>query len=132
MLLGGVLSAVIAVVGILNFLNAVLTGMIARRREFAVLQSIGMTKGQLKRMLVYEGLLYTLAASGLSFLFAVVTEPLAGKMMENMFWFFRFHYTIWPVFLVTVFFVVIGLFLPQIVYYFACKKTIVERLKQAE
>ncbi len=132
MLLGGVLSAVIAVVGILNFLNAVLTGMIARRREFAVLQSIGMTKGQLKRMLVYEGLLYTLAASGLSFLFAVVTEPLAGKMMENMFWFFRFHYTIWPVFLVTVFFVVIGIFLPQIVYYFACRKTIVERLKQAE
>lgn len=54
LLLGGVLSGVIAVVGTLNFLNAILTGMIARRREFAVLQSVGMTRRQLKRMLVYE------------------------------------------------------------------------------
>ena len=50
LLLGGVLSGVIAVVGTLNFLNAILTGMIARRREFAVLQSVGMTRRQLKRM----------------------------------------------------------------------------------
>ena len=49
-------------VGVLNFFNAVLTGIITRRREFAVLQSIGMTGGQLKKMLVLEGLLYTLAA----------------------------------------------------------------------
>ncbi len=32
LLLGGVLSGVIAVVGTLNFLNAILTGMIARRQ----------------------------------------------------------------------------------------------------
>ena len=50
LLRGGGLSGVIAVVGTLNFLNAILTGMIARRREFAVLQSVGMTRRQLKRM----------------------------------------------------------------------------------
>ncbi len=47
-------------VGVLKFFNAVLTGILTRRREFAVLQSIGMTGKQLKRMLVYEGLLYAL------------------------------------------------------------------------
>ena len=44
--------------------TAILTGIIARKREFAVLQSIGMTGKQLKTMLVYEGLLYALGAAG--------------------------------------------------------------------
>lgn len=83
LLLGGVLSGVIAVVGTLNFLNAILTGMIARRREFAVLQSVGMTRRQLKRMLVYEGLLYTFAAIVISLILVVASEPFMGKMIEK-------------------------------------------------
>ena len=55
-LLGGVLCAIIGLVGILNFFNAIMTGILARKREFAVLQSVGMTNRQLKQMLVQEGL----------------------------------------------------------------------------
>lgn len=58
LLLGGALSVVVAVIGVLNFLNAVLTSILSRRREFAVLQSIGMTGRQLVKMLVNEGLWY--------------------------------------------------------------------------
>lgn len=54
LMLGGALSFIVGLVGVLNFFNAVLTGIITRRREFAVLQSIGMTGGQLKKMLVLE------------------------------------------------------------------------------
>ena len=50
--------------------------MIARRREFAVLQSVGMTRRQLKRMLVYEGLLYTFAAIVISLILVVASERL--------------------------------------------------------
>ena len=57
-LLGGVLCAIIGLVGILNFFNAIMTGILARKREFAVLQSVGMTNRQLKQMLVQEGLFY--------------------------------------------------------------------------
>ncbi len=53
--LGLALSLIIGLVGVLNFLNAVLTGIITRRHEFAVLQAIGMTGKQLKRMLMLEG-----------------------------------------------------------------------------
>ncbi len=42
-LLGGVLCVITGLVGILNFFNSIMTGMMSRRREFAVLQSIGMT-----------------------------------------------------------------------------------------
>ena len=63
-LCGGALSFIVGLVGVLNFFNAILTGIIARKREFAVLQSIGMTGKQLKTMLVYGGLLYALGAAG--------------------------------------------------------------------
>ena len=55
LLLGGALSFIVGLVGVLNFFNAILTGILARRREFAVLQSIGMTGRQLKGMLIWEG-----------------------------------------------------------------------------
>ena len=42
-LCGGALSLIVGLVGVLNFFNAILTGIIARKREFAVLQSIGQT-----------------------------------------------------------------------------------------
>ena len=132
LLLGGVLSGVIAVVGTLNFLNAILTGMIARRREFAVLQSVGMTRRQLKRMLVYEGLLYTFAAIVISLILVVASEPFMGKMIEKMFWFFRFQYTIGPVVLAALIFTVIGAGVPLVVYRVVGKQTIVERLRETE
>ena len=65
-LLGGVLCAITGLVGILNFFNSIMTGMMSRRREFAMLQSIGMTGKQLRSMLIYEGLLYAAGAILLS------------------------------------------------------------------
>ena len=58
LLLGGALSFIVGLVGVLNFFNAILTGIIARQRELAVLQAVGMTGRQLRAMLIWEGLLY--------------------------------------------------------------------------
>jgi ABC-type transport system, involved in lipoprotein release, permease component len=56
--LGYTLGFITAVVGILNFINSMLSSVLARRHEFAVLESIGMTKKQIRQMLVYEGINY--------------------------------------------------------------------------
>ena len=52
---GGMLTLVIGIIGILNFINSILTGIVTRQKEFAMMESIGMTKKQLTRMLIYEG-----------------------------------------------------------------------------
>ena len=64
LLLGGALSFIVGLVGVLNFFNAILTGIIARQRELAVLQAVGMTGRQLRSMLIWEGLLYALGRPG--------------------------------------------------------------------
>lgn len=132
MMLGGVLSLVIGIVGVLNFLNAELTGILARKQEFAVEQSIGMTGKQLKKMLIFEGVFYAVSAVAISLLIGTALSPLFGTAMGKMFWFFTYHFTIWPVLAVAPVFVLLGILLPLISYRFVAKRSIVERLREAE
>ena len=132
LLMGSILSSIVGLIGILNFLNAVLTGIITRHREFAMLQSIGMTGKQLKKMLVLEGLYYTLGSVVISFILAVISSPLAANVIENMFWFFEYHFMITPLFITIPIFALLGILLPLISYRFLSKKSIVERLREVE
>ncbi len=58
--LGYVLTAIIGVVGLLGFINMTIISLSIRKEELSTLQSIGMTAGQVKKMLVSEGILYTI------------------------------------------------------------------------
>jgi putative ABC transport system permease protein len=131
-MLGGVLCFIIGLVGMLNFLNAVLTGIITRRREFAVLQAIGMTGRQLKTMLIWEGIYYTLGSALVSFLLCLATAPLLSSALSGMFWFLSYEFTITPVLMTIPVFALLGTLLPLISYRFAEKQSIVERLRAIE
>ncbi len=132
MLLGGALSSIVALVGVLNFFNAIFTGIMVRRREFAVLQSIGMTGRQLKTMLVYEGLFYALSAVGAALAISLLLSPLLGSALSSMFWFITYRFTITPIVAVLPAFLLLGALVPLAVYRFTAKHTIVERLREAE
>ncbi len=131
LLMGGALSSVTGLVGVLNFFNAVLTSMVSRRREFALLQSVGMTGRQLKRMLICEGLLYggatVIASTGCSLLLAPVSEG----VIKSVFWFVTYRYAIWPILIVLPVFAALGVILPLFCYRKAVKQTIVERLRES-
>ena len=132
LLLGGVLSLIVGLVGVLNFFNAILTGIITRKREFAVLQSIGMTGRQLKTTLVYEGLLYALGAVAAALVLTVGLSPLLGKALGSMFWFLTYRFTAVPILLVAPAFALLGVLVPLGVYRSAARRTVVERLREAE
>ena len=131
-LCGGALSFIVGLVGVLNFFNAILTGIIARKREFAVLQSIGMTGKQLKTMLVYEGLLYALGAAGISLVLTLIFGPVAFKAVGSMFWFFTYRLTLTPFLIVAPVFALLGVLVPLAVYRSVSKATIVERLREVD
>ena len=50
------IAVLLALIGILNYINTVIGSLTERQRELAVLESIGMTGGQMKRMLITEGI----------------------------------------------------------------------------
>lgn len=66
MVAGGTLCGIMRIIGILNFFNAMMTGILARKRELAIIQAVGMTNQQVRQLLIYEGLLYSLGTTGIS------------------------------------------------------------------
>ncbi|MDO5400336.1 MAG: ABC transporter permease [Eubacteriales bacterium] len=131
-LVGAALCFIVGLVGILNFFNAILTSILTRRREFAMLQSVGMTGRQLKAMLVWEGLFYAGAAGLATLALSLALNPLVGRLLGSMFWFFSYRFTILPVLVVIPVFLALGAALPLTIYRFTAKKSIVERLREAE
>lgn len=127
---GGALCAIIGLVGILNFFNAIMTGILSRKREFAVLQSVGMTNRQLKNMLVYEGLFYAVGSIIASLILSVAISPMLGNVMSDMFWFVSYHFTIMPVIVIIPVFLLLGWLIPAVLYHAGKRQSIVENLRE--
>ncbi len=131
-ILGSLLSFIVGLIGILNFVNAILTGILTRKREFAMLQSIGMTGRQLKKMLIYEGILYSLGAVLLAFLLFLAAGPMAASVLSTIFWFFTYRPTFLPLLVIMPIFALLGCIVPLLVYHCVSKQTIVERLRETD
>ena len=129
---GGVLSLVVGLVGILNFMNAIVTGILSRKRELAVLQAVGMTGRQLKQMLILEGLYESIGSILVTVAFTILTAPFAVNLLGSMFWFFTYQFTISPVLIIAPLFALLGIMIPYLSYQFMVKKSVVERLREAE
>ena len=93
----GAVSIILFIAGLTNYCNVVFTGMYARRKEFDVMKSIGMTDKQMKLMLFGEGGYYFMCVVGL--LFTVGMAALFGVKiyMENKLSYFTFH---WPLLII--------------------------------
>ena len=129
--MGNAISMIIALVGVLNFVNSMVTAIVSRKREFAMIQSIGMTKKQLCKMLVYEGLDYaviTLIVSWLTSAFAVgvvIRAMVAGG-------FTTFHFTLLPLAICTPILLVFAVLIPFVCFKNLEKQSIVERLRATD
>lgn len=62
-IVGGIVSVILGLIGIINVTNTMITSIISRRVEFAMLESIGMTKNQIRKMILFEGLYYVILTS---------------------------------------------------------------------
>lgn len=129
-LLGGVLCLIIGFVGILNFFNTVMAGIIARKNEIAVLQAIGMTGKQVKEMLIIEGLIYTVGSGLLALVLSLIFIPAVNGIGNSIFWFYSAHFSIRPVVLMLPLMALFGLLVPLLSYKGLSKASIVERIRE--
>lgn len=67
--------------GIINLLNTLVTNVLTRKRELGILHAVGANGKQLSKMLLVEGLLYTLGAAILS----ITLGTLVGHLMCHVF-----------------------------------------------
>lgn len=134
LLVGGMIAAVMAFAGLMNFTNLMITSIITRRHEFATMQSIGMTNRQLRRLMIYEGLYYAVGAdlaggvTAAVFALTVLKDALNAPSM----WFFTLRFTLFPALAVAVVYLLLAAAIPAAVMCFFHRGTAVERLRTAE
>ena len=126
--MGYAISVIIALVGVLNFVNSMVTAIISRKREFAMIQSIGMTKRQLRSMLTFEGLYYaglTLAASYLcgSIVVGVIVRAITSVGYST------FRFTLLPLLICTPILIGLAVLIPYLCFKNLEKQSVVERLR---
>ena len=90
----GAVSIILFIAGLTNYCNVVFTGMYARRKEFDVMKSIGMTDKQMKLMLFGEGSYYFMCVVGMLLTAGMATLVGVKIYMENKLSYFTFH---WPI-----------------------------------
>ncbi|ADY55508.1 protein of unknown function DUF214 [Syntrophobotulus glycolicus DSM 8271] len=131
-LIGGSLALITGLIGVLNFVNAVLTGILSRRREFAVLNSIGMTRKQLVTMLCCEGASYAALTAAGSIILSLGCSLLIVRPLSAQIWFLSFAFVFRPLVLILPVLLLLGLLIPYLAYRATSRQSIVERLRMAE
>jgi len=131
-ILGGGLSVILALIGILNFINVMFTGVTVRRQEMAMVEGIGMTKKQLQRMLVYEGLGYAIISSGLIMTLGSLITYSVYKLFRTEVDYAVFTYPYVSTGTAIVFIFVVCLSVPVAAFKSSSKETVTERLRSSE
>ena len=130
--LGNGASILLILVGLINFVNVMLTGVIARKNEFAIMESVGMTKRQIRRTLTMEGGLYALITTGLILTLGNGFLLLISRAVPGIADYAKFEYPVSLVILLILSIFVICLAVPPLVYHCAARETIIERLHSFE
>ena len=130
--MGFAISLIIAFVGILNFINSMLTAFVSRQKEFAMMQSIGMTKRQLRRMLIDEGLSYAVGTLAASCVLGTLGVAIGIRAMVSGDWTATYHFTLMPLAICTPVLIILAILIPYICLRNLEKQSIVERLRATD
>ena len=131
-IVGGALCALLALIGVLNFINSMVTSVLTRRGEIAMLQSVGMTGRQVRKMLVFEGLGYAVLGIVSSLILAALVNVTALRSITTGMDYFTYRFTLTPALLCTIPLLAVTVLVPWLCYRKTAKAPIVERLRAEE
>lgn len=131
-ILGGGIAVILILIGILNFINVMITGVNIRLKEFAIMESIGMTKKQIKMMLTYEGLYYALVTTGFILTLGIGIIYGIGELSKNIADYAAFVFPTTALVALIIVILAVCLITPAIVFKVSTKKSVTERLREIE
>ena len=85
------LCAVLTFIALMNLINVFVSSIMVREKEIATLKSIGMTRGQLRKMLMWEIIYYNGSAFAAASVLSLILSGTVLKHVFNEFDFFTFR-----------------------------------------
>lgn len=127
-ILSGLVISILAI-GIMNFCNTLVANRSMRKREIAIMESIGLTRKQLYQMTFMEGLYYWLIIMFGLLTLGSITIWILGMGIKQKLLYFKFIYPWETVLFLAVVLLMINLILAQISYCKDRKQSLSNRIK---
>ena len=129
-----IVGIVFAAIALLNFMNLLAAKALSRKQEFAVYESLGMSRSQLKRLVFLEGILYEA-------LMAVVIIPVTvlfeffvmPGVIENIgSWAMVYTFTLMPMGIIVPLIAVCSIAVPMLCLHLITRGSIIQRMHVIE
>lgn len=128
--LSAFLTIVLFSIGILNFINTMSANILNRQKEFAAMESVGATRRQVRRIIVWEGFWYFATTMFLSLTVGSAADVLLFAMIQNSLGFGAFHYPAVPFALYMLLALALCGAIPAAIYQKTGNSSIVQRLRE--
>ena len=128
-LVGVVVAGILGLIGLMNFANTMITSIIVRSRELAMLEAVGMTGKQQKIKLMKEAMVYffwtIICSTGVSVLLSFTLIKMLTAELPMFVW----NFTLIPLGVCLPFICVMIVVIPIVAYNRLCKRSVVDRLR---
>ena len=126
------ISIILIFIGVINFVNVMVTGVFTRRKELAVMESAGMTKKQVRKMLMLEGVYYGVITLALILTIGNVIVYTVAKFAQMTADYAVYNYPWELMLIIAAVIMTICIIVPAVVYRTLSKQSVTERLRSED
>ncbi len=128
-IVGVVLAVILGLIGLMNFANTMVTSIIVRSRELAMLEAVGMTGGQQRRKLMKEGFTYFIWTMVVSVVISAIMNVTVIRFLADAFGMFVWRFTLMPLAVCLPLILAMIAIIPVIAYNRLSKRSVIDRLR---
>ena len=128
-MVGVVLAVILGLIGLMNFANTMVTSIIVRSRELAMLEAVGMTGGQQRKRLMKEGFVYFIWTLIVSVVVSSIMNVTVIKFLAAEFGMFVWRFTLLPLGVCLPLILAMIVIIPVIAYNRLSKRSVIDRLR---
>ena len=126
----GIVAFIFGLIAVINVLNTTISDLIIRKREFAMLEAIGMTKKEQMKLLIFEGL-YKMILISIIIIPLGFVAALCAPMMIPIYGGFNLGAYLLTVVLVILVVAIMVIFIPKKVFKWIIQnESVIERIKE--
>ena len=128
-IVGTVVAVILGIIGLMNFANTIITSIIVRSRELAMLEAVGMTGKQQTLSMVKDGSVYLIWSAIVSIILSSILSIVLVRPITDFIPMFNWNFTLTPIFICLPFIAAMILIIPVIAYKKLSKRSVVDRLR---
>ncbi len=130
MAISSILAGMILLIGVVNMVNAEITSVNMRKKEFAMMQSLGMTKKQLRILLTFEGMGIAVVTLLISYFLSFLVINTGVRAYLETKWTATYNFTMTPSLIITPILLLIVIGIPILCFNHMQREGIMERLDE--